>query len=1034
MLRLRFPRRSSAVLIVIALVSIVQGHRDSLQAQQGSSASQSASTDAVGAPTASGDLAVPPLIPYSGQLRAAAGKSLAGVVVAVEFSVYDEQQFGTRLWTEVQNVQLDQNGRFSALLGTGSPGGIPIDLFTNGVQRWLEAHAVGQADEPRTLMVSVPYAVKAEDAATLGGKPASAYMLARPEERSTAGSGVTASSNQISAAAPTPGPSGGVTATQFTSTSGTGPSFISQATSGPPLQVSSPAVVANLNTDLIDGFHAAAFPKLAMANTFSATQTIDLGNVDLDPSSATAGNITKNGVRFLHNFGVNNIFLGLEAGNFTMGPGGTSGYQNTAVGFQSFSSNTSGTFNAALGEETLKNNTTGNFNVAVGASALLANTSGSENIAIGLQALRLNTSGRDNTAIGTNSLFNNTGAFRNTAAGSNALSQNISGSDNVAVGADAGINATGSNNIYLGANVQGIANESNAIYIGRQGTQTKTFIAGIRGTTVTGGEPVVIDATGRLGTGAVAPAPNSVGSAEVIDNSLTENDLAANSVTTSELAPDSVTADKAAFNYAGSASEGGAAIDLACVGCVSASEVSFSFASLGANTFTATQTIDTGNLDLRPSTASTGNITKNGALFLHNIGLNNIFLGLNAGNVTMTGQGHNIGLGSYVLNSNTTGDENTGSGSNALRSNTTGFSNTAVGAYALYANQSGSHNTVIGEQAARANIDGRANIAVGSSALEGNTSGDFNTASGVAALFGNTTGSSNVAVGHLAGANATNGSNNIYLGADVQGVANESNTMYLGRVGTQTKTLIAGVRGVTPTNPDAMPVVIDSAGQLGTAAMASVGDVTAVNAGSGLTGGGTVGDLTLALNTGFTDARYASVVHGHDVSQIANAATLGSNSFGGDQTINGAVRASAYRDLAGNPIPTGQDVVMQTPGFVAIAPNTHQQVAAQSVTTTSASDVVVVTYNLVLRNSNPAGTVCPVISYALWDDGPNRQTVIQLMPGVGSGGQTVAFTSSAGNHTVSINAYTSCANMSVDVTGWAGGTYGSTVTTMVIKR
>jgi hypothetical protein len=79
------------------------------------------------------------------------------------------------------------------------------------------------------------------------------------------------------------------------------------------------------------------------------------------------------------------------------------------------------------------------------------------------------------------------------------------------------------------------------------------------------------------------------------------------------------------------------------------------------------------------------------------------------------------------------------------------------------------------------------------------------------------------------------------------------------------------------------------------------------------------------------------------------------------------------------------------------------------------------TYNLVLRNSNPTGTVCSVFSYALLDDGPNRQTVIQLMPGVGSGGQTVAFNPSAGNHIVSINAYTSCTNMSVDVVGWAGG-------------
>ena len=40
--------------------------------------------------------------------------------------------------------------------------------------------------------------------------------------------------------------------------------------------------------------------------------------------------------------------------------------------------------------------------------------------------------------------------------------------------------------------------------------------------------------------------------------------------------------------------------------------------------------------------------------------------------------------------------------------------------------------------------------------------------------------------------------------------------MYLGKVGTQTKTLIAGVRGFTTGAADAIPVVIDSNGQLGT--------------------------------------------------------------------------------------------------------------------------------------------------------------------------------------------------------------------------
>jgi hypothetical protein len=40
--------------------------------------------------------------------------------------------------------------------------------------------------------------------------------------------------------------------------------------------------------------------------------------------------------------------------------------------------------------------------------------------------------------------------------------------------------------------------------------------------------------------------------------------------------------------------------------------------------------------------------------------------------------------------------------------------------------------------------------------------------------------------------------------------------MYLGRQGTQTRAFIAGVRGITPLNADAIPVVIDSAGQVGT--------------------------------------------------------------------------------------------------------------------------------------------------------------------------------------------------------------------------
>ena len=40
------------------------------------------------------------------------------------------------------------------------------------------------------------------------------------------------------------------------------------------------------------------------------------GNLNLENSSATSGNILKSGVPFLHNYGRFNTFLGFDAGNF----------------------------------------------------------------------------------------------------------------------------------------------------------------------------------------------------------------------------------------------------------------------------------------------------------------------------------------------------------------------------------------------------------------------------------------------------------------------------------------------------------------------------------------------------------------------------------------------------------------------------------------------------------------------------------------------------------------------------------------------
>src|SRR4029077_10741534 len=57
---------------------------------------------------------------------------------------------------------------------------------------------------------------------------------------------------------------------------------------------------------------------------------------------------------------------------------------------------------------------------------------------------------------------------------------------------------TGNNNIDIGNS--GVAAEANTIRIGKSGTQRKTFVAGITGTTVAGGVGVIVGSNGQLGT------------------------------------------------------------------------------------------------------------------------------------------------------------------------------------------------------------------------------------------------------------------------------------------------------------------------------------------------------------------------------------------------------------------------------------------------------------------------------------------------------------------------------------------------------
>jgi Chaperone of endosialidase len=206
-----------------------------------------------------------------------------------------------------------------------------------------------------------------------------------------------------------------------------------------------------------------------------------------------------------------------------------------------------------------------------------------------------------------------------------------------------------------------------------------------------------------------------------------------------------------------------------------------------------------------------------GSLALNNTGNDNTAIGTfalysNTGDEEGSGS-FNTAVGDRALFSNTVGTDNTANGYQALYFNTTGFFNTANGVLALYFNTTGYENTANGVQALEANTTGNFNTANGYLALLHNTTGVGNTANGQIALSGNTTGSFNTALGAEAGVNLTTGDNNIDIGNG--GVADDSSTIRIGSE-SQTRTFIAAIRGVTTGIADAVNVVIDSNGQLGT--------------------------------------------------------------------------------------------------------------------------------------------------------------------------------------------------------------------------
>jgi trimeric autotransporter adhesin len=154
---------SRVLSLLLCAVILIAGQTTLAQNAQSTSTDQQAAS-------------IPFLLRHSGVARDITGAPMAGVVT-LTFSVYRDEADQAPLWQETQAMTLSDGGRYSAIIGSETRDGVPLELFVSGQSRWIGIRIQGQPESVRTMLISVPYALKAEDANTLGGRRISDFVL-----------------------------------------------------------------------------------------------------------------------------------------------------------------------------------------------------------------------------------------------------------------------------------------------------------------------------------------------------------------------------------------------------------------------------------------------------------------------------------------------------------------------------------------------------------------------------------------------------------------------------------------------------------------------------------------------------------------------------------------------------------------------------------------------------------------------------------------------------------------------------------------
>lgn len=119
-----------------------------------------------------------PIVPQMMRFSGVAAER-ARDTVEVVFRIYTVREGGEPIWSETQHVSVDRDGNYSVLLGAATEGGLPQTVFAAGQARWLGISIERGPEQARAALASVAYAMKAADAETLGGLPASDFLTRR---------------------------------------------------------------------------------------------------------------------------------------------------------------------------------------------------------------------------------------------------------------------------------------------------------------------------------------------------------------------------------------------------------------------------------------------------------------------------------------------------------------------------------------------------------------------------------------------------------------------------------------------------------------------------------------------------------------------------------------------------------------------------------------------------------------------------------------------------------------------------------------